>query len=47
MKFLLEIMKPVPSANIMVSDKEFILTGKSLMNVTNSAGLTIDTWGTP
>jgi hypothetical protein len=40
-------MKQVPSANIMVSDKEFILRGRSLINITNSAGLTIDTSGTP
>jgi len=31
----------------MLSDKEFILRGGSLMNVMKSAGLTIDTWGTP
>jgi len=46
-KFLLEITTLVSSANNTVSDTEFVLWGRTLMNIMNNRGSRIDPWGTP
>jgi hypothetical protein len=45
--FLPEIMALVSSANIMVSDKVFIVGGRSFMYIMKSKGPRIHPWGTP
>jgi hypothetical protein len=46
-KFLLEIMTLVSSANIMGSDKVFIVGGRSFMYIMKSKSPRIDPWQTP
>jgi hypothetical protein len=46
-KFLLEIMTLVSSANNTVSDTEFVLRGRTFMNIMNNRGSRTDPWGTP
>jgi hypothetical protein len=46
-KSLLEIMTLMSSTNNIGSDKEFILRGRSLIQIMNNKGPRIDPWGTP
>jgi len=46
LKFLLEIMTLVSSANDVGSDTEFILRGRSFIYILNNSGPRIDPWGT-
>jgi hypothetical protein len=46
-KFVLEIMTLGLSANIMGSDKVFIVEGRSFMYIMESMGPRIVPWGTP
>jgi len=45
-KYLLVIMTPVSSTNIISSDTEFILRGRSFIYIMNNKGPGIDPWGT-
>ena len=44
---MLEIMKPVSSANNIGTGTKFILRGRSFMYITNYKGPGIYSWGTP
>jgi hypothetical protein len=47
LKFLLEIVTLVSSANNIVFNTEFIFRGRSFIYVLNNTGPRIDPWGTP